>query len=844
MNLRSVAVLLLLFLCCVNVAAANHVPYWIENNNSVWIPVDIVSSGETTIYLQKSPGYAPNGNSVFELFDDFTSTTLNTSKWQAPSDYEINNGQITITGGTLFSQDTVNVNNNWITGRAAVSTTAVNNPSIIGFSSAKSTAKGTYVSDFTFVDGQPELTSVRQFYNVVYDRVPNVVTNTNFYTISIRKEPNSVTNVIAVTDSNGNTGTVSGGTSLNSNSVANQYIVVNRQPGLTVTVDDIVVRQYVPSEPTVTVLDMGSYYKIQIQNNAASALSGYQVKIPASSIGGVTSQESILISTEPIYPEVNVSLISPNGVYTNTDDLKFSISGAGNISAVVYINSIAVWQGIANIGLNQINPSLIQGSHSWYVVASATVGEDTVYNTSETWTFTYDTIDPSPNTVIITPDADNIAVGTTVNTKIRWSDTNLDYAKFYVDYGSGFVLEDSITFTSSLQWFNTSIDTTGYIGEIITWQQIAYDKAGNSYIYSDSFTVVLNALNIYVYDEKTGVQILPSNVVVYNEDISQEATVSNTTKVASLTYTNLTTGKYIVNVAADGYYSRRAIMLVDVASLSELTVYLPSETETVIYNTFKIIDNSMKYNYSEMIIRLDKPLQTGTATVFSSYLDFAGTTATYLIATDQYILYIETPDETINYGWLTPDAAGQIDITLNGITIDSYYDDWYTYNYTASNVIVNLDYISKDDISHANFIITNSNTELYNVTSSTKSGSFNYVIETNDTVNVYFELVRHDGATFSDFWIVPGTDAEKTVFPESYPQWLKNAVVTAIAILCILGFSSYRIEVGLALGVGIISIAYIWGEYSINKSTGYTVFLMVFITIIEFILQQRKEARR
>jgi len=516
----------------------------------------------------------------------------------------------------------------------------------------------------------------------------------------------------------------------------------------------------------------------------------------------------------------------------------------GNFSATVYVDSSAVWSGAVSSGLNQITPSLSQGPHSWYVVASATVGEDTVQNTSQTWTFTYDTLDPAPYSVVVSPDADNIAVGTTVNTRIRWSDTNLDYAQFYVNYGSGFVLEDSITFTSSLQWFNTSIDTTGYVGETITWKQVAYDDAGNSYIYSDSFAVVLNALNIYVYDEGTGAQILPSNVVVYNEDISQEATISNITKVASLTYTNLTTGKYIVNVGAEGYYPRRAIMLVDVTSLSELNVYLPSENETVIYNTLKIIDNSMKYSYDQMIVRIDKPLQTGTETVFSSYLDFAGTTATYLIATDQYILYIITPEETLTYGWLTPDADGQIDITLNGITVKPYYDSWYSYNYSVSGGLVNLDYSSTDDISHANFIISNSTAEKYNVSASTNTGSFNYAITSNETLTIYFELVREDGAAFSNFWIIPGSEAEKSVFPESYPQWLKNSVVTALAILCILGFSSYRVEVGMALGVGIVGLAYLWGEYEINQSTGYTISLMAFITIIEFVIQQRKEALR
>lgn len=424
----------------------------------------------------------------------------------------------------------------------------------------------------------------------------------------------------------------------------------------------------------------------------------------------------------------------------------------------------------------------------------------------------------------------NVLGGIYATTSISYPNINVissyydkDKADIYLGSGVAKTTEEMQTQTTFISWDFED-----------TW--IMYD-----YPFLRKFVSEIK-LNVSVYDESTGDIILPDAVKLFNEDVLYAGIInetSNTTVFNIKTFEN----RLILSVMAEGYYTRNQV--VNVLNIeNNVNMYLIDVNKTVIFETFKIIDNSMLYNYNNMVIRLDKPLENGTQTVFSSYLDFAGTTSAYLIATDNYILFIETPEETINYGWLTPDADGQIDITLNGISIDSYYDDWCTYNYTASNGIVNLDYISKDDISHANFIITNSNTELYNVTSSTKSGSFNYVIQTNDTVNVYFELVRQDGATISDFWIVPGTEAEKTVFPESYPQWLKNAVVTAIAILCILGFSSYRIEVGLALGVGIISIAYLWGEYSINKNTGYTVFLMVFITIIEFILQQRKEARR
>jgi len=352
-----------------------------------------------------------------------------------------------------------------------------------------------------------------------------------------------------------------------------------------------------------------------------------------------------------------------------------------------------------------------------------------------------------------------------------------------------------------------------------------------------------NAVVISAYNEINETQLNISDFIIYNENqsISSGIVIDGDYYVYSNQFTEL--GQYIASIDAQGYYQRNIIVENSYIPFIANTYLIP-EDEIVIYNTFKIITNAAEYDYDKLILRIDKPLSNSTDIIYSSYFDFQGTTATYLLPDENYLLYIITPDETINYGWLTPDADGLIEIGLHGITIDSYSDDWYGYSYYVSGEMINLEYSSLDTISTAHFIVSNSTTEKYNVIAETDSGSFNYVIESNETLNVYFELIRADGTKISDFWIIPGSEAEKTVFPESYPQWLKNSVVTALAILCILGFSSYRVEVGMALGVGIVSVAYLWGEYEINESTGYTVALLAFIVIIEFVIQQRKEAVR
>ncbi len=84
------------------------VPYWIEkwdytNQQAVvWIKVpEIPSNGQTVVYMYYGNGAAAsesNGDAVFEFFDDFDGTSLNTTKWTASGSVSVANGEVTLTG--------------------------------------------------------------------------------------------------------------------------------------------------------------------------------------------------------------------------------------------------------------------------------------------------------------------------------------------------------------------------------------------------------------------------------------------------------------------------------------------------------------------------------------------------------------------------------------------------------------------------------------------------------------------------------------------------------------------------------------------------------------------------
>jgi len=85
----------------------NLLPYWIESGcdtseTVVWVKVPSIPTSGTTIYMyygNSSATDASDGDSVFEFFDDFEGTSLDTSKWtvQGQGTYSISNSSITLT---------------------------------------------------------------------------------------------------------------------------------------------------------------------------------------------------------------------------------------------------------------------------------------------------------------------------------------------------------------------------------------------------------------------------------------------------------------------------------------------------------------------------------------------------------------------------------------------------------------------------------------------------------------------------------------------------------------------------------------------------------------------------
>lgn len=79
-------------------------------NTKVWVKAPSIPSSSATLYVyygNPSAANVENGDNVFEFFDDFENSSLNTSRWTATGSYSISGGKITITTGSVYTKNIV-----------------------------------------------------------------------------------------------------------------------------------------------------------------------------------------------------------------------------------------------------------------------------------------------------------------------------------------------------------------------------------------------------------------------------------------------------------------------------------------------------------------------------------------------------------------------------------------------------------------------------------------------------------------------------------------------------------------------------------------------------------------
>lgn len=390
--LRKVTLGVLVLVLAMNVVGATDVDYSIDEDvSNLWIKDSWSGGGENIYYVEKTDGYSPDGEAVFDFYDGFEGSDLDAEKWDA-------SGSVTVSDSTVILD-----NNDFIIGCTSY-----------GFGYITETRSKANEQDVSFVSLRTSLDSTTTRLELIST---DALLTTEFGALHYKDGLGESGDVISGWDEFQNNYYTYGIKNLAASNVVftqndNSFQISTYIPSVplypavrvwdssqesTLTVDWIRVRKYASNSPTVTVSDKTTYYEVKI--SSTDTLTDYQVPISCSSLGITSATESVHISDTPFdtTPPNTVTGLSGqpsetfiNWYWSNPNDPDFDYSCVyldgvwqTNTSAEVYKTeglapdtsytlSTQTVDTYGNINTNWVNATISTTKH---------VGEYSQYNT-------------------------------------------------------------------------------------------------------------------------------------------------------------------------------------------------------------------------------------------------------------------------------------------------------------------------------------------------------------------------------------------------------------------------------------------------------------------------------
>ena len=284
----------LFILLLAGMASATAQTYWTDENNGVWIKTNLTNNSITTFTVTKTAGYAPDGNRVFDFFDNFSSNTLNTTKWTT-----YGSGSTSISGGVC----TVTANAaNWHDG--LWSRTSFGN-FILESNINEPDSSANYAMLFrgggtTFTNGY--FLHMQNSYNCLYKQG----SGSTYTQLGTQTTSTAGYHVERIVCNGSNLSWYKDGTykwSVSDATTASGYIGVTNW-GATTQFKNMRARQLASTEPTVTVINNGGgVYTVTITNSLSTNLTNYQVNL--TNVGATSMTDSLDIEQTTSYSPVN-----------------------------------------------------------------------------------------------------------------------------------------------------------------------------------------------------------------------------------------------------------------------------------------------------------------------------------------------------------------------------------------------------------------------------------------------------------------------------------------------------------------------------------------------------------
>lgn len=280
------------------------IPYYIEGTTTCWVKDNIAPYGTNIYYIQKISGYSPDPYNVLDQVDNFDDNSIDTNRW-------FTNGQGTKseTGGNAYVACTqVDTYPRFVTALANplyrrnyiieydVKLTGVSFEGCrMGYTPVYYDADNDYYSWFMFFDTNRKLT-LRTRINGAYDTrwtCSTAITLNTWYKIQvIRIETNKVKVRLLTSASS----LIAESDFYSQDVYPKNSLYFGQRTGSDEGYwDNLKMHRYATTLPTVTVTTENDAYKVKVVNNLAEELRDFQIQIPASSLGTLTSTTSLCV---------------------------------------------------------------------------------------------------------------------------------------------------------------------------------------------------------------------------------------------------------------------------------------------------------------------------------------------------------------------------------------------------------------------------------------------------------------------------------------------------------------------------------------------------------------------
>lgn len=367
-------------------------------------------------------------------------------------------------------------------------------------------------------------------------------------------------------------------------------------------------------------------------------------------------------------------------------------------------------------------------------------------------------------------------------TNAAWESSTLiggDDGSFILGSSWNYTITDWTDLTTHIFSFSPDLTKPGVYGYI-------KDTATQTPIKSATVTISNNSSTQYVYTDSTGLYYLTEGMAL-GETYSVTAAKTGYTQSASFNAKTVA-----------GATTRKDLFMDSLSSGSGIYYAAHDVTFTVLEYWYSAVGlPGVSYSVYDNSSELLKSGTTGSKGTFSVKDMDQGVKYTIVLTYNgnTYTEYIEP-------------GLTEYNLVLNkeGI-VHEYYNNWLTLSYVETPGNVSVLFNSNKTITAASLTVTASNGTIVQAdTLNSTSGTFSFNFTDGDYI-LQFNIEASDGSAASQIWAI-SYPSQVTLFPASYPAWLKNVLFVAIITIFLLAFGKSKNDIACGSVAVLTSLGY------------------------------------